>query len=199
MAPACSTLRATPNEPRGPAGVLTRVGAVLAVLLAHTACAPVCVNGESDDGECIPSENGDPCNGEWDCNPASVCFSEVCVTEGTLRFSLSWEVNTDLDLHVRTPSGAEISFEQPSADGGYLDVDDCIDDVCRNPDARHVENIVWDDEPPTGTYTAWVVNYGSERSAAYELSVFGAGATRTEFGSLDDTFGATSTIYTFER
>lgn len=189
----------TPGGQPCPSSCLARAGFVLAVLLSNTACDRVCVNGEAEDGSCILSDNGDPCNGAWDCNPASVCFSEVCVTDGVLRFSLSWTANTDFDLHVVTPDGFEIYWGQKFADGGYLDVDDCIEDECESLVARHVENIVWEEVPPEGTYTAWVENFSGSLAGSFELSVFGAGATRTEEGFVEDYAHAPSLEYTFTR
>lgn len=102
---------------------------------------------------------GGMCSETEECVPESICYRETCVGEGTLRFSMSWTTDTDIDLHVITPSTAEIYFGNLMADAGTLDVDDCVGAVCRTPGAEHVENIVFTSEAMRGEYTFWAVNY----------------------------------------
>lgn len=127
---------------------------------------------------------GDPCNGTVDCTPGSICFSNICVQDGALRFSLAWEVDTDFDLHVMTPAGNEIYFSSRTADNGTLDVDDCIGGDCRLPDHKHVENVFFD-EPMSGEYEYWVNNYDGEIAGSFTLVVATDGDVQTtQTGSL---------------
>ena len=83
---------------------------------------------------------------------------------GVLVLSLSWDRNADLDLHVVDPNGVEVwagnpnSWSRPAGappdpnawrDGGLLDADSnggCV------IDGRNRENVVWQQQPPSGHY-----------------------------------------------
>jgi hypothetical protein len=83
----------------------------------------------------------------------------VVVGTGPLQVSVSWDVNSDVDLYVVEPgtSGEEIYFgNTTSVSGGRLDLDSnpaCAIDNVRN------ENITWTGTPPSGTYTVRVNLY----------------------------------------
>ena len=80
---------------------------------------------------------------------------------GEVTFSLAWENYNDLDLHVITPSGEEISFRnRRSRDGGELDIDKNV----RYPDTREaIENIRWLQNTPVGEYKVFVDYYAHHR------------------------------------
>jgi len=138
---------------------------------------------------------GDPCNGNIDCTPGSICWNEICIGEGSLRFSLAWEVTSDFDLHVLTPNGIEVYYSNTTGDGANLDVDDCVGDDCRNPEGTHVENIYWADSAPTGTYEVWAVNYNGSATGSFTIEV--QGGTGGPFtGTLAAESGAESEHYT---
>ena len=140
---------------------------------------------------------GDECAESSDCAAGQTCFEGVCVGEGGLRFSLTWDQDTDLDLFVRMPDGTEISFIFPNRGGGMLDVDDCFGD-CRIPGGPHVENIFFGDAPPRGTYTYWVVNSGTVTPDDFRLEVSAEGVVlAAEMGMLA-AFAPSSPRYTFE-
>ena len=42
---------------------------------------------------------------------------------GKMGISLAWSENCDLDLHVKTPNGNEIDYQNKEEDGGKLDLD----------------------------------------------------------------------------
>ena len=118
---------------------------------------------------------------EKNLQPGSICFNEYCVGQGTLRVSLGFNVDSDYDLHVLTPSGDEIYYSNPSAGGGELDVDQCIDS-CGT--ASHAENITFDGTALQGTYQVWVVNYDARSGGPFTIEV--AGAVNTSFsGTLE--------------
>lgn len=78
--------------------------------------------------------------------------------DGNPRFNLQFTNpdNVDLDLYVKTPSGAVISYLNRSADMGTLDVD-CL---CGNCASGPNENIFWvNGTAPTGQYEYWVKYY----------------------------------------
>jgi hypothetical protein len=89
----------------------------------------------------------------------------VAVKVGDPQFTLIWDSDADLDLHVIEPGGKEIYWEDPKGKlGGELDVD--------NTKGFGPENIYWlveSDDPgakkvkgpgPPGTYQWFVVYWG---------------------------------------
>ena len=106
----------------------------------------------------------------------------------------------DLDLHVRTPDGTEISFiyDKDFLTGGELDHDDCRSS-CNF--GRHSENINFplDGSAPDGTYKYWVENYAQRNApdqwsvAVYENNVYITG----HVGILND--GASSPMFNYTK
>ena len=104
--------------------------------------------------------------------PATLTLTtQADVPMGDLVLSLTWDRNSDEDLHVLTPSGEEIwahhfSTYKPPAFGasppdggvdidssGYLDYDSnagCLSD------GRRMENVIWKKNAPSGSYTVRV-------------------------------------------
>jgi hypothetical protein len=78
----------------------------------------------------------------------------VSVKIGDPQFTLIWDSDADLDLHVIEPGGSEIYWEARNAKkGGELDVDDV--------DGQGPENIYWKKGVgPSGDYQWWVHYYG---------------------------------------
>jgi hypothetical protein len=89
----------------------------------------------------------------------------VAVKVGDPQFTLLWDSDADLDLHVIEPGGKEIYWEEPKGrQGGELDVD--------NTKGFGPENIYWlveSDGPgsrkvkgpgPSGTYQWFIVYWG---------------------------------------
>jgi uncharacterized protein YfaP (DUF2135 family) len=95
------------------------------------------------------------------CTGTDVCESNQCVATGVLRFTLTWDTTSDLDLHVIEPdvgmvSGEEIFFGNPSsANGGQFDVDDDCDDAT----SMGPENIYYASNAPIGEYLVLIVYY----------------------------------------
>lgn len=138
---------------------------------------------------------GETCTETEECVPGSLCFNEFCVGEGELRISLSFFDDTDLDLHLLTPSGHEISFFNRDADGGTLDVDQCIS-TC-GQDIAHAENIVFY-APPRGVYQVWVNNYDGRSAAAFDIEIDGEGISTTFQETLPAIAGQRTEFLTFE-
>ena len=84
----------------------------------------------------------------------------IAVGTGDVQVSVSWDAESDVDLHVVEPGGAEIYYGVDlSASGGTLDLDS-------NPgcsiDGKKNENITWPTQtPPTGTYIVRVDYFDS--------------------------------------
>ena len=150
--------------------------------------APSIVTIDVGPGTGLP---GQPCEVAG-CQEGAACFEDTCVGVGRLRFSLSWTVDTDFDIHVRTPFNNEIFFGNPFDDQtrGELDVDDCIGGLCRDM-ATHVENIVFSREPPFGLYQVWVENFNGGPGGEFSIEVSGE-VNRVFSGSLPSIAGASS-------
>lgn len=133
-------------------------------------------------------EVGEPCDETEECVPGSVCFNKYCVGAGTLRVSLAFTVDSDFDLHVLTPGGLEINWATDEANGGRLDVDQCVA-TCEDGEP-HVENVVFDESALSGEYEVWVVNFDGRGAGDFRIEVAGD-VTATFEGSLpatDDPF-----------
>ena len=114
---------------------------------------------------------------------------------GLIRVTLSWDVVTDLDLHIETPEGLHVYFADPELGGLSLDVDDCVGGLCRDNSGTHVENIFFDPTAKRGIYRIWVRNFDGRRAADYRVEVVGE-VNEEWTGSLDEIEGADSPIRT---
>ncbi len=75
---------------------------------------------------------------------ATVPVTLTAVGTGDVQVSLTWDVDSDVDLHVVDPSGEEIFYGNSSAaSGGQLDLDS---NAGCSLDHKRAENITW----PTG-------------------------------------------------
>lgn len=101
-------------------------------------------------------------------NTQSVTITTSPIPDGKLVVSLVWDTESDLDLHVVDPNGAEIfnrniNSWQPTPGkpsdpnayktGGILDFDSNAACVI---DGRRMENVVWQMTPPSGHYVVRV-------------------------------------------
>ncbi len=115
---------------------------------------------------------------------------ELVGQDGNPRFNLVFTnpEGVDLDLYVKTPSGAVISYSNPAADLGTLDVD-CLCGGC--PQGPN-ENIFWEEgSAATGTYEYWVNYYGECAAVGavsnYTIRVIRNGAVlETKTGTLSE-------------
>jgi Ca-activated chloride channel family protein len=87
------------------------------------------------------------------------------VRTGDIRISLMWNNRNDLDLHVITPMGEEINFNNPrDSYGGVLDVDRNL----YGETLKAVENIFWpDNAAPQGRYRVYIQNYLNHETDPY--------------------------------
>ena len=117
----------------------------------------------------------------------------IQVKVGDPQFTLIWDTDVDLDLHVIEPGGKEISWEERKGDqGGELDVD--------NTRGYGPENIFWlvetkgpagdkvkGDGPP-GTYRWFVAYYGGfggiAKPTQWQVRIKHAGRVTVQRGKL---------------
>jgi len=104
--------------------------------------------------------------GAYEEEPANI----VEVGTGDVQVSVSWDADSDVDLHVIDPAGDEVYYGQPEVpSGGTLDLDSnpsCAIDGVNN------ENITWADAPP-GEYTVRLDYYEAcgVESTSYVVTV----------------------------
>ncbi len=106
---------------------------------------------------------------------------------GEITVSMLWSTADDLDLHVITPSGAEIYFSNKTADGGTLDVDRQASSS--NIVASPIENIYFD-SPQAGTYKVFIVNYSDRTEGGdsnYMVRITVGGSSETFKGTIGGT------------
>eukprot|EP00934_Nitzschia_sp_Nitz4_P006760 Nitzschia sp. Nitz4//scaffold90_size81538//32378//38032//NITZ4_005319-RA/size81538-augustus-gene-0.92-mRNA-1//-1//CDS//3329560011//6750//frame0 len=102
----------------------------------------------------------DECCEDSDCLGAAVCTQRTCINDGTLRFTLTWTGDDDLDIVVVTPVGTYVSFlnEYDETSGGYFGVGGDQYEY-----GSHVENIFFPYENPlNGTYQYYVRSFLQE-------------------------------------
>lgn len=107
----------------------------------------------------------------------------INVGTGELQVSLSFDKNSDIDLHVVEPGGEEIYYGNPIAvSGAELDLDS---NAACNIDAINNENIVWP-IAAAGEYIIRVDNWDScgQEPISFIVTIQGlAGGSQTFFGN----------------
>ena len=106
---------------------------------------------------------------------------------GEVQISLAWDDYNDLDLHLFCPSGERIYFNNKKSDcGGILDVDMNVRPVSKTP----VENVVWRQNAPLGTYKVGVHFYKhhrkrrTRRNCKFRLRVVTHGQSKEYLGAI---------------
>ncbi len=106
---------------------------------------------------------------------------------GEVQISLAWDDYNDLDLHLFCPSGERIYFNNKKSEcGGELDVDMNVRPVSKTP----VENVVWRQNAPLGTYKVGVHFYKyhrkrrTRRLCKFRLRVVTHGQSKEYLGSI---------------
>jgi hypothetical protein len=115
---------------------------------------------------------GEACTATAQGGTGGECFNGYCVGTGAMRVSLAFSLATDLDLHLLTPGGEEIFWNNDMAGGGRLDVDQCATPVVCDA-VPHAENIVFADTAASGQYEVWVLNYDGTQGGDFTIEVSG--------------------------
>ena len=113
---------------------------------------------------------------------------------GEITVSMLWATDDDLDLHMITPDGSEISYSNRNAQGGELDVDANVGGrTMDNP----IENIYFTNPEP-GTYTVFIIDYSdrSDGPTDYIVRVTVGDQSQTFTGTIDGS-GTQVDIITF--
>ena len=132
-------------------------------------------------------------------------YDVIEVGTGDVQVTLTWDADSDVDLHVVEPGGEEIYWgNHSSTNGGTLDLDSNA--ACRIDGVRN-ENITWPTgAAPRGTYTVRV-NYWAACDVSatnYTVRINSNGSTQTFSGTLTGDgerggLGAGMEIATFTR
>ena len=116
-------------------------------------------------------------------NPDADRARQEGARSGRIQVILGWDDVNDLDLSIVCPDGsARIFFGRTEACGGTLDVDRNAGGGATN---RPVENIVFDRDPPGGTYSIEVhhfaTNSGGPRVSAWRVTLRRQGRSEETF------------------
>lgn len=125
------------------------------------------------------------CQEDSDCDGASSCYRNTCVTDGPIRFSVAWFEDTDVDIQVTTPSGEVVdwrSYAHGGRDGLTYDFPMCTG-KCFGP-GPYVESIYSEDAPQSGKYIVEVVHHDARAQGDFALLIFHDGQVRHEGGTL---------------
>lgn len=153
------------------------------------------------------AKQGKECTNRTQCSTDEVCRQHNCLEDGNVKITVSWTSNADVDLHVLTPKGNEISADIAdviTADGGKISFDQCQGESCKS-DTRtvnfpHVEHVVWVHGEPVvkGKYKVWVENFNGVAAADFTI-VFEKPSGEKEFktGSVGAVKGQASTSFEF--
>jgi hypothetical protein len=179
----------------GVAAVLVVVGG--GVLAACDSSLDIDVSGilSGQSGASCSNTTPDAGGDAGGCNGGFLCFNTYCVQEGAMRFSLTFNVDSDFDLHVKTPSGEEIFWDHREAGDGRLDVDQCVSG-CGG--SSHVENVFFTDAAAQGDYTFFVENYNSRSGGGdFTVEVAANGQKKQFTGTLAGDDKAESETFTY--
>ncbi len=119
---------------------------------------------------------------------------------GIVEVSLAWDGPADLDLSVICPDKKRIQFRDRANCGGRLVKDMGVGGGA--PDAHSIEHIIWDAQPPGGTYTVnatLFLRYTETRSSvSYTVVLRLNGKDIKEKSGQLSTNGQVETAFTFD-
>lgn len=152
----------------------------------------------TQDGTTSAAPAGTACQHMGECGGGMACVSGVCETESVLVVSMTWEANTDLDLHLIQPNGEEVYYRnRETRDGARFAQDACIADRCE-PGTERREIIRYHSFAPGGEYRVFAVNYDGQEAATATVEVIYEGQTETFTLNLGAQAGEESHEITFD-
>jgi hypothetical protein len=142
-------------------------------------------NGVASDGcEVNTLNDANNCGGcGTRCGVNQACANGYCVGNGVLRFTLTWDNNSDMDIHVTPPGCTQtIAYNNLSACGGTLDRDDIY--------YTGPENIFWLTSAPRGRYNICISPYRITQPINWTLRIYSnTTLLRTETGRSTPSMG----------
>lgn len=129
--------------------------------------------------------------------------SNFCIEDASPRgakLTLTWTEATDLDIHMLTSNGIEISpdsGDSTNADDAKILKDDCYkESICIEGEV-HTEVIEWS-KLKDGTYEVWAENFNGKRSANYKLEMtYPSGEKVSRSGQISGVKGAKTEVFKF--
>lgn len=186
-----------------PTSILTKFIAVLS-MTAAVACGddPSMLDASSFEGVATPGAVQTPAQtpaGETT-DPSARPGTEANETsvDAALTVTLTWNDDTDLDLHLVQPNGEEVYYRNRETDAGArFSKDSCIAGRCEAGTER-VEEVRYQSWAPGGTYRITVVNYDGVTSGSANLEVNIRGEIQTFTVNVGAEVGAVSQEIEFD-
>ncbi len=112
-------------------------------------------------------------------------LSALSAGSGDITISLIWDSADDLDLHIFTPDGTEIYYNNRTAQNGYLDIDA---NTSSNMMDEPVENVYFTD-PYNGEYWIYINDYEdrSDFTTNFMIRITVNGESQVFTGTIDST------------
>jgi hypothetical protein len=164
----CGACRRVCPAPTGGSATCASSTCGTACPTGQTNCSNVCRNLLTDNANCGACGRA--------CGATQACANGTCVGTGQLRFTMTWNVNGDMDLHVVPPCGTEIFYSRPTACGGTLDAD--------NTTSTGPENVFWTTGAAAGPYRICAVPFSIRAATSFTVQVVrGASVAATYTGT----------------
>lgn len=138
---------------------------------------------------------GDVCTASDVCRPDLTCSGQVCLGVGSLVVSLTFSADSEFLLHVILPDDADLSYYS-QVEGGIVDGDPC--QFSCDTSAPNVENALFLQAAPVGSYGVRVENVDGRGAGSFSVTVTSAGQQIATFsGSLPMVANALSQTFSF--
>jgi uncharacterized protein YfaP (DUF2135 family) len=119
------------------------------------------------------------------CGSGRLCTNGVCIQQGSLRFTLTWDRNGDEDLLVASPGNCVLRSGRTTGCGGVFERDDT--------GGTGPENVYWATNPPAGTYTVCAIPYAITGATNWRVDVVRNGTVARTFTGTHSTSSRTNT------